>query len=461
MSSSESQVVAIESIGDANGEQIVIAEIDDDATEITAVDENQSAKSSSWVFRSGKWATKTSSNVFGVLSLVFLLAVLANIPLLQFLSFGYLLEVTGRIARGGKFRDSFIGIRKASHIGGLLLGTWLLIMPIRLLSAFWLEAYIIDPESMQTFGLRIAQWVLIGLTVAHIVAAWLCGGKIRYFFWPIIAPVSIMLWLVRRSKITRKLLAITVGWVSPKLVADICNAPPINDWFLPAILWRKITEKNLYARCRDGVWNFLTGLNLPKFFWLGLKGFVGTFLWLLFPTLLLIGGTILEGGAAVLSGLLGVLIAIPVFALLPYLQSHFSIDGRMKSFLEPRKVFKNFASSPVPHTVALFMTLLFAIPLFVLKIEEIPAELFWTLSLVFIVFTWPARMLTGWAYRRGTQKEPETVGRWWVRYPILLLAIPISLSFVMILFGSRYISWNGALSLLENHVFLLPAPFWL
>lgn len=436
-------------------EDFVIAEYDEDE----ASSNDSLGLSKSWLFRAARFCSKILYNLFGIASLVFLLAVLANIPLLQFLCFGYLLEVTGRVARGSKVRESFIGIRKASHIGGILLGTWLLIFPIRLLSMFWLDAYLIDPDSFQTAALRMSQWILIGLTVAHIVAAWLCGGKLRYFFWPVVAPFSIGVWLIRRSRITRKLLAITLGWISPNLVADICAARPVTDWFLPAILWRKITAGNLYSRCRDGVWDFFTDLKLPFYFWLGLKGFAGTFLWLVIPTLFLMGASILEGGTAVVSGLFGVGMAIPVFALLPYLQAHFSTDGKMRRFFEIRKVFQNFGRAPVAHVVALLMTLLFAIPLFLLKIEEIPAELLWTLSLVFILFTWPARIIAGWAYQRGAKRE--TAGRWWVRYPIIALAIPISFSFVIIFFGTRYISWNGALSLLENHVFLLPAPFWL
>jgi len=40
--------------------------------------------------------------IFGACVLMFLLVFLAVIPILQFLSLGYLLEVTGRLARTGK-----------------------------------------------------------------------------------------------------------------------------------------------------------------------------------------------------------------------------------------------------------------------------------------------------------------------------------------------------------------------
>ena len=50
---------------------------------------------------------------------------LAAIPIVQFLSLGYLLEAGGRIARTGRFRDGFIGVRTAARVGSIVLGTWI------------------------------------------------------------------------------------------------------------------------------------------------------------------------------------------------------------------------------------------------------------------------------------------------------------------------------------------------
>ena len=77
----------------------------------------------------------------------------------------------------------------------------------------------------------------------------------------------------------------------------------------------------------------------------------------------------------------------------------------------------------------------------------------------FIIFSWPARLALGWAYRRG--KNAPRSRPWWIRYPMLLASVPVAFAFAIILTLTRYVSWNGALSLFENHVFLLPAPFWL
>jgi len=48
------------------------------------------------------------------------------------------------------------------------------------------------------------------------------------------------------------------------------------------------------------------------------------------------------------------------------------------------------------------------------------------------------------------------VSRWLAR----LAAVPVVGFYVFILFFTQYVSWDGAWSLLEQHPFLLPAPFF-
>ena len=416
----------------------------------------------SWVFRWGDSCSNFLGHLFGIASVLMMLAVTASIPIIQFASFGYLLEVSGRLARGQRFRDAMVGLRKARVAGSIVLGTWICLLPIRLVSNFWFEAYVIDPTSSQTAALRIGQIVLIVLTLGHIAAAMICGGKLRYFFWPLVAPFSLLVWSTRRlagAPGFRQLLNISLGWISKSLPADICQAKPIRDWFLPAIVWNRVRRGNLYSGLRDGVWDFFAGLRPTYYFTLGAKGFLGTFLWLLIPTGFLVISSFSEGGVALLTFLAGVMFAIPVFSGLPFIQAHFAREGRSASFLQPGQVWKNFGRAPLAHVIALLVVLVLALPLFLLKIESIPAELLWTLSLVFVLFSWPTRMIVGWAYRRGMQKEK--LSRWWFRYPMVITTIPISFAFVLIFTGTRYVSWHGAISLFENHVFLLPAPFWL
>ena len=55
------------------------------------------------------------------------------------------------------------------------------------------------------------------------------------------------------------------------------------------------------------------------------------------------------------------------------------------------------------------MTLLFALPLYLLKIEPPPRELWWTLTIFFILFIYPARLLDrlGRGPRRCSHAKPR------------------------------------------------------
>ena len=46
----------------------------------------------------------------------------------------------------------------------------------------------------------------------------------------------------------------------------------------------------LYREARDRFWTALVNLRLPYYFWLGLRGFFGAFLWLAIPLMLLTNG---------------------------------------------------------------------------------------------------------------------------------------------------------------------------
>lgn len=421
-----------------------------------------SASRKSWPFRLMSALSTFASHIFGVVSIVILLAITASIPVLQFISFGYLIEVSGRLARQRTFRDAMIGLSKASKLGSVIVGCWLTFLPARLLSSIWQEAYLIDSSSSETLIAKNCLYLLIILSVCHIFTALICGARLRYFFWPLIAPVSLSVWVARRLtgiKAIRFIIKYTLGIVAPNIEKDISNAKPIRDWFPPLILLSRLRNENIYTTARDKSWDFFASLNLRYYMLLGLKGFVGSFAWLLIPTLLLVAASYEESWLSILFGILGVLFAIPIFGTLLFLQTHFSVDGKLVRFFQVGQVWRNFGRAPIAHLFALTVSLVLALPLFLLKIETIPNELLWTLSLVFIIFSWPARLALGWAYRRGETATRSR--RWWLRYPMLLASVPVAFAFAIILTLTRYVSWNGALSLFENHVFLLPAPFWL
>ncbi len=344
---------------------------------------------------------------FGLLSLVVGLAFLAAIPLVQFLSLGYLLEVGGRIARTGRLSEGFIGVRRAAHVGSIVLGTWLILLPLRYLATFERDAQLIDPDSGITHGWVIAMNVLTALAVMHILGAWARGGRLRYFFLPIINPMRIV---------------------------------------------RAVFRRGAYREARDAVWDFFVALRLPYYFWLGLRGFFTGFLWLLVPVTFLA-----LGREAPVFSVIGALMLMFVALYLPILQTRFAAENRAKAMFEVRAMRETFARAPLAFFVALFVTLALALPLYFLKIEMVPQEVAWMPSIAFVLFMLPARFACGWAYARASRRE--TASRWFLRVPSKALLIPVVAIYVAFVFFTQYTAWNGIWSLYEQHAFLLPVPF--
>jgi hypothetical protein len=348
--------------------------------------------------------------LFGFVSLFIALAVLAALPVLQLLSLGYLLEAGGRVARTGKLRDGFIGVRLAARLGGVVLGAWLLLLPVRFVADMARAAEIIDPGGRASHQWRNALFVLIGLTFVQIVSACSRGGKLRYFFWPFN-----VIWLIRR-------------------------------------LWRG----GYYTEARDAVWDVFTSLRLRYYFWLGFRGFIGAFAWLALPiTLLALGRAPFR--AAPLIGLAGAVLLGLVLLYLPFLQMRLAAENRLRAIFDLRAARAAYCRAPWAFTFSFLLTLLFALPLYLLKIEIIPREAAWLPSLVFIVFIFPTRLLTGWALgRAGRRLTPR---HWFFRWTGRLPLLPAVAFYVLIVFFSQYTSWNGVWSLYEQHAFLVPAPF--
>ncbi len=344
---------------------------------------------------------------FGLLALVAGLALLAAVPVLQFLSFGYLLEVSGRIARTGRLSEGLIGVRRAARVGSVVLGTWLFLLPLRYLATFERDARLIDPTSPATQWWTTFMTVITVIVALHIVGAWARGGRLRHFLLPIINPLRV---------------------------------------------FRAVFRRGAYRDARDAVWEFVAALRLPYYFWLGLRGFVGGLLWLLVPVTMLA-----TGRDAPVIGVLGALLMVLVALYLPLLQTHFAAQGRLRNMLALRAIRESFARAPLAWFLALFGTLALALPLYVLKIEMIPREVAWLPSLVFVLFMLPARFLCGWAYARGNRREDAS----WrlVRWPLKVTLIPVAVIYVGFVYLTQFAAWDGIWSLYEQHAFLLPVPF--
>ena len=345
--------------------------------------------------------------VFGVASLVAGLAVLAAIPIVQFLSLGYLLEASGRVARTGRFRDGVIGVRRAGRVGGLVLGIWLVLWPVRIVAGLAVRAELIDPGGPVGRRWRIGMAVLAAATGVLLVLACARGGALRHFLWP---------------------------------------------WGHPRWLARQLRCGGLYTSCRDATWDFVVGLRLPYFFRLGLIGGLGSFAWLVVPATLLALGRV-----APISSPIGALVLGVVAPSLPMLQARYAAEGRVRALFEFRALRGRFARAPWAFAVAASATLLAAVPLYLLKIELVPRDAAWLPGLVFVVFLFPARLLCGWAYARSSRRERPR--HWTFRWLGRLGILPALLAYLLIVVLAQFTSWAGVASFYEQHAFLLPVPF--
>lgn len=345
--------------------------------------------------------------LFGAVALILGLAILAAIPVLQFLSLGYLLEAAGRVGRTGRITAGLVGFRKAARVGSILIGTWLWLLPIQLVASMWRSARLVDPggvaQSQWGWGLAILS-VLIGI---HLIGAYARGGRFRHFLFPIINPFRVI---------------------------------------------RRLRRGHLYRGARDAVWEFVVALRLKYYFWLGLRGFAGAVLWLALPVTLLV----LAPKVPPLGFLGGALLILALFYL-PFLQTHFAAERRFSAMFEVRTVRRLFVRAPIAFWFALAATLILAVPLYLLKIEMIPREAAWLPSLAFVLFIYPGRLLCGWAYARGRRREKPRF--WLFRYMSRLAMLPPVLVYVIILFFTQYTAWYGVWSLYEQHAFLVPVPF--
>jgi hypothetical protein len=223
--------------------------------------------------------------MFGVISLILGLAILAALPVAQFLSMGYFLESSARVAQSGKLRDGIIGVRRAARVGGLIAGAWLSTVPLWLVGSYARTADLVDPGGKIAAGWRFFQLIIVVLTFLHIGLACMRGGRLRHFLIPFGNPF----WLRRRLR-----------------------------------------QGGLYTEARDGLWNFLVSLHLPRYFRFGLIGFIGTLSWLIVPAVL-----ISSGGKFPPLGVIGVILLAVIVPFLPLTRSDSSVVAVTSTLTSP------------------------------------------------------------------------------------------------------------------------------
>jgi hypothetical protein len=357
--------------------------------------------------RVARGAASAAEWVFGLISLILGLSMLAALPVIQVLSLGYFLESSARVARTGRLRDGLIGVRPAARIGCVAAAIWLALVPAWFLGSYARSAELIDPGGPAARNLRIGQVIVTMVSLLYIAVSCARGGRLRHFLWP---------------------------------------------WGHPLWLLRRLRKGGLYSEARDGLWAFVAGMLVPYYFRLGLVGFIGTLAWLAVPAIL-IGAT----QRFPVLGLLGAILLAVIVPFLPFLQVRYAVEGRVSALFSRRAIRDRFRRAPWAFAFSLFVLLAAAIPLYFLKLEMIPREAAWLPSLVFVIFLAPARLFTGWAYARSGRRDSP---RHWIFRVLGRVAITAAaLLYVAVVFGAQYTSWGGAGSLYEQHAFLLPVPF--
>ena len=348
------------------------------------------------------------------LCLVTLLGVLSVIPVLQLAVLGYFLEISGRLARGEKLKDCLFLMPQAARLGMAAVAIYLWTLPIQLLGYYAYAAELIQPGNPQANGLRTGAVVLVFVAFLHLTWAWARGGKLFSYLWP--APLKFVKTVWRPS------------------------------------FWNEVSNR---------FWQFLVSLHLPRLVWMGLRGAIGTLVWIIPPAVIFIAATRNgETGLAGLIGFFGLVMMGVVVMYLPMLQVQFAADNRLRSMFAWRHLRRQFRSAPIAFWLGTTATLLLAIPLYLLKIEPTPREVVWLTSVVFVFFMLPAHLVTGWAMRRANKRDAGT--RWWhrvIRWSCRLLTVPVVFAYLFFVYLSQLTSWDGLVTWIQQHAFLVPVPY--
>ncbi len=353
------------------------------------------------------WLGRVESGLVGVLSLVVALSILATLPVLQLLALGYLLVAGVRVASGRPAREWLPGLPVFERLGTLALGLWLLMWIPRLLSSLATDARLINPQGSAGTTLDAIAITLALLLGVHAVAAAARGGRLRHMLIP------------------RPILEF-------RALRGLCTAEG-------------------YRRTRDHVWDACVSLSIPELVKAGLLGFIAALVWLFVPTTLLALGS----SRPPLAVLGWITMAMAVFYL-PFLQLRVVEQGRLGALMDVDAIRRAHRGAPIATAFALLLTVTFALPLYLLKIELIPREAMWLPGILFVAFMLPVRLACGWALRRGLAREAprhlalRIVGR--------LVVVPVVAVYAVALYFTQYLSWYGAWSLYEQHAFLMPLP---
>lgn len=349
---------------------------------------------------------------WNALALVILLSVTATIPILQLASLGYMLEASGRVARGMPIRRCFPGARIAGSILSCSLWIGLTWLPVWLVADLAYSAELIEPGSNRAGRLRLAARAVALAWVFWSAWALFRGGRWWHFLWP-----------------------------------------------APVLFVKTIFRPETWRAAEDRWWHWIGSLRILKLLKLGFYGTVAAVVWLIVPaSFMIVALNSPQNESLGLVGLLGAIGMWWVLMYLPFLPIQMAREERMSAAFDRRGVRASFRRAPLAFLVAVAGLVVLAIPLYLLRIEPIPPELWWILSLFFVTLIFPAKLLAGWALRCSQRR---TYDRHWTLRWLAWLPLAMVLSFyVGFLYLAKFALWEGGASMLLQHAFLPPVPFY-
>lgn len=359
------------------------------------------------------WLIRT---LFSLVSLILLLAIVAAIPILNFIALGYLLEVEARVARSGRLVAAFPLLNQAARLGAIVACIWITLIPLRLISSYAADAMLIDPRSPTTIRLQIMVQFVLVLTTLHILFALSRGGSIGCF----VRPVKNIRWLIGQ-----------------------------------------VSGGNYLKTAGRNVQEFAEKIQLRGLFMQGLRGFIVALAWLFIPTVCYAALRRPEGLPVVIM-VLGAFLLTIALMWAPFLQAQYAATGRFRAGFQLRTIRSLWQSAPVAWTLALIFLYLLALPLYLFKAVALPQDAMWLMTLVFVATIYPTRIFTGWAYGRAVRRRELGIrAPWFVRALCGTILFPLMGIFVFILFFTQFLGAEGRLVLFAHHALLLPAPFFL
>lgn len=361
-----------------------------------------------WLLRRVLWAGRL---VVSAVVLVGVLAALAAIPLLDFYVLGYFLAAEGRVARGERWRNVLPWVRYAPRIAAIAVGTAVMVAPLIVLADFSRDASLIDPDGGSARTLRLLTRVVAVLTAGHLFLAWARGGSLISYFRPI--------------KNVRVAIA-------------------------------KMRRRSFGCEIADRLGRAGAAMRVPALFWLGARGLVVAVVWLFVPCAMLAAAGPMDAGRLLLK-LGGLVVLTVVFPGLLVLQAHFATEERLRAGFAVRTGFRMFGRAPLAWLIAGTATAALALPLFLFKIVAPPRDAFWMLTPLFVAAMLPARIATGWAYRRAARRPRR---RNWLAIGLAVIGFgAVGMVYSGGVFLAQYIDEHGRRAVFEQHAFALPVPF--